>query len=83
MQYKFNLIVVNTTLCDIQQNESLFGGISVVFGDDFTQTLPVISYGVWADQVAACMQWTPWWQNLTILTLTENMQLCININNTA
>ena len=58
MQHKFNLTAVNTTLCDIQQNKSLFSGISVVFGGDFTQTLPVVSHGVWADQVAACMQQT-------------------------
>ena len=35
MQHKFNLIAVNTILCDIQQNESLFGGIPVVFSGDF------------------------------------------------
>ena len=56
MQHKFNLTAVNITLCDIQQNESLFGGIPVVFGGDFTQTLPVVSHDVWADQVVACMQ---------------------------
>ena len=69
------------TFCNIQQNESLFNGIPVVFSGDFAQTLPVISYGVWADQVVVCMQWTPWWQNLTILIFTENMQLCISIDN--
>ena len=56
MQYKFNLTAVNTTFYDIQQNESLFSNISVMFDDDFIQTLPVISHGVQADQVAACMQ---------------------------
>ena len=83
MQYKFNLTAINTILCDIQQNESLFNGIPVVFSGDFAQTLPMISHGVQADQVAACMQQTPWWQNLIILTLTENMWLCTSINNTA
>ena len=83
MQHKFNLTAVNMTLCDIRQNESLFGGIPVVFGGDFAQTLPVVSHGVRADQVAACMQRTPWWQNLTVLTLMENMRLCTGIDNTA
>ena len=59
MQHKFNLITVNTTFCNIQQNENLFSGIPVMFSDDFTQTLPVISHDVWADQVVAYMQWTP------------------------
>ena len=56
MQHKFNLITVNMIFYDIQQNESLFDGILVVFDGDFAQTLPVVSHGVWADQVAACMQ---------------------------
>ena len=73
MQHKFNLTAVNTTLCDIWQNESLFDGIPVVFGGDFTQTLPVVSHGVQADQVVVCMQQTLWWQNLTVLIFTENM----------
>ena len=55
MQYKFNLTAVNTTLYNIQQNESLFSDISVMFNDDFAQTLPVITYNVQADQVAACI----------------------------
>ena len=49
MQHKFNLIAVNMILCDIQQNESLFSGIPVVFNDDFAQTLPVVSHDVQAD----------------------------------
>ena len=56
MQHKFNLTAVNTILCDIQQNESLFSGIPVVFGEDFAQTLSVVSHDVQADQVVACMQ---------------------------
>ena len=56
MQHKFNLTTVNTTFYNIQQNESLFSGISVMFDDDFAQTLPVVSYDVQADQVVTCMQ---------------------------
>ena len=46
MQYKFNLTVINTILYNIQQNENLFNDISVMFSDDFTQTLSVINYNV-------------------------------------
>ena len=56
MQYKFNLMTVNTILCDIQQNEYLFGGIPVVFEKDFAQTLSVITYDNCADSVSAYMQ---------------------------
>lgn len=56
MQHKFNLTAVNTTLYDIQQNESLFSGILMMFNGDFTQTLSVINHNVQADQIAACMQ---------------------------
>ena len=81
MQHKFNLMAVNTTLCDIQQNEHLFSGIPVVFRGDFAQTLPVITHGNYADSVSACMQQTLWWQNLHILTLTENMCLDTGLQN--
>ena len=82
IQHKFNLTAINTILCDIQQNESLFSGIPVVFSGDFAQTLPMINHGVQADQVAVCMQQTLWWQNLIILILTENMRLYTSIVNT-
>ena len=55
MQHKFNLMTINITLCDIQQNKHLFDGIPVVFRGDFAQTLPVITYGNCADSVSACM----------------------------
>ncbi len=51
MQNKENFAAVKTTLQDICGREDLFGGIPVVLGGDFAQTLPIIPRGNRAAQV--------------------------------
>ena len=46
MQHKHAIEAVDRTLKDLLDNNSPFGGIPVLFGGDFRQTLPVIPHGV-------------------------------------
>ena len=45
MQYKYNVIIINITLCDIRESKDLFNNIFLLFRDYFAQTLPIILYG--------------------------------------
>jgi hypothetical protein len=59
-------------ICDIEQP---FGGITVVFGGDYRQTLPVVLHGGRDDVVDACLQRSYIWDKVDVLHLTENMRL--------
>jgi ATP-dependent DNA helicase PIF1 len=52
-----------------------FGGITMVFGGDFHQTLPVIPQGQPGEIIAACLKRSPLWSTMQKLHLTQNMQL--------
>ena len=45
MQHRHAIEALNCTLKDSLNNDAAFGGITVLFGDDFHQTLPVIPRG--------------------------------------
>jgi hypothetical protein len=66
---------VDRTLQDIRQCDKLFGGLTVVFGGDFQQTLPVIVRGSRPQIVSACLQRSTIWTQLKILTLNINKRL--------
>lgn len=61
MQNKENFAIVNTTLQDICGTENLFGSIPIVFGRNFTQTLPIISRGNKRAQVNASICQSFFW----------------------
>ncbi|KAL5704888.1 hypothetical protein ACHQM5_023252 [Ranunculus cassubicifolius] len=46
MQHRYCVEAVDRTLQDIRNNPAPFGGITIVMGGDFRQTLPVITKGV-------------------------------------
>src|SRR6201996_7208468 len=67
---------VDRTFRDILRcNNKPFGGLSVVFGGDFKQILPVIVKGSRAEIVGACLQRSRLWQDIKFLKLTSNMRL--------
>jgi hypothetical protein len=45
MQHKYAIEAVDRTLRDLLDKDVLFGGITVLFGGDFCQTLPVVAHG--------------------------------------
>ena len=75
MQHRHIPEAVNQTLQDIRHSDKLFGGLTVVFGGDFQQTLPVIVRGSRPQIVSACLQRSIIWRQLTVLTLKTNMRL--------
>jgi len=79
MQHRHIHDAVDRSFRDIRNSDTLFGGISVVFGGDFQQILPVIEKGSRPEIVAACIQRSVIWRFLQILHLHQNMRLNVNI----
>ena len=66
---------VDLTMQDIKSNSNPFGGVTVVFGGDFQQILPVICKGRREQIVGAYIQRSRLWHEIEILHLTENKRL--------
>jgi hypothetical protein len=75
MQHRYAPEAVSRTLCDLRNNEAPFGGVTVVFGGDFQQILPVVPKGSRPQIVRACFQSSPLWRNVVHLHLMQNMCL--------
>lgn len=75
MQHRHIVEAVNRTLQDVRNSQKLFGGLSIVFGGDFQQTLPVIVKGSRPQIVGACLQRSAIWKELAMLKLKINMRL--------
>ena len=56
MQHKYAVNAVNRTIQDLLGNNSPFVGITVLFGGDFRQTLPVIPHGLRQQFVTASLR---------------------------
>ena len=57
-------------------NDLLFGGITMLFGGDFRQTLPVVPKGSREQIVGASLSKSDRiWPHVEVLHLTENMRL--------
>ena len=56
MQHKYAIEAVDQTIQDLLSNNNPFGGITVLFGGDFRQTLPVIPHGSRQQVVAASLK---------------------------
>lgn len=66
---------VDRTLQDIRDDTRPFGGITVVFGGDYQQTLPVVVHGAREEIVNATLQSSHLWEHINILCLQKNMRL--------
>ena len=75
MQHCYQPEAVDRTLQDICDSDQPFGGIPVVFGGDFQQTLPVITKGSREQIVSASPTRSALWKKSTVLHLQENMRL--------
>jgi len=60
---------------DIYSTVKSFAGITVVFGGDFQQTLPVVVKGTREDVVQATMQRSLIWNKVEIIHLRQNMRV--------
>jgi hypothetical protein len=75
MQSKLCQEAVDLTLQDIQSSSPPFGGITVVFGGDFQQILPVVVKEGREETVSLCISRSKFWHHVERLKLTRNMWL--------
>lgn len=74
-QHRYAPEALDRTCRDIRNNDRPFGGITVVFGGDFQQTLPVIPRGSRDQIIDATIQRSLLWEHAEILKLHRNMRL--------
>ena len=66
---------LNRTLQDIMDNTKPFGGITMLFCDDFHQTTSVVSRGSRERIVNASIKKSSLWNHIQVLHLKQNMHL--------
>ena len=75
MQHKFAVEALDNTLKDILENDKLFRGITVLFGGDFRQTLPIVPRGSKHQVLKASLRNSRLWRHVRMYFLKKNMQL--------
>ncbi|PIA55030.1 hypothetical protein AQUCO_00800042v1 [Aquilegia coerulea] len=75
MQHRYCVEAVDRSLQDLLGIKKPFGGITVVLGGDFKQTLPIIPKGTREQIVCASLIKSQLWQEVEVLTLVQNMRL--------
>jgi hypothetical protein len=73
---------VDRTLRDIFGNNRLFGGLTGVLGGDPKQILPVVRKGTPEEILDASIFRSYLWENIEVLTLTQNMRLDVGPDET-
>lgn len=74
MQHKFAIDSVDRSLKDLlQKSDAPFGGITVVFGGDFRQTLPVVNKAGREQIVDASFVKADLWSHVNVFYLKQNM----------
>ena len=75
MSNKQNIECVDRSLRDILKVDKPFGGITIVFGGDPRQILPVVPHGDRPRIVQVCVKCSHLWENVHHINLTQNMRL--------
>ena len=75
MQHRHVVEALDRSLQDIIGVERPFGGITILFGGDFRQTLPVIPKGSRESIVGATLCCSRLWQHIQVLKLEKNERL--------
>ena len=83
MQHCHIIEAVDCSFRDLCDSNKPFGGLTVVFGGDFQQILPVIVKGSRAQIVQASMRRSRLWRDITILHLHQNIHLNTHIEEKA
>lgn len=74
-QHRWAFEAVDRTMRDLRNSDRPFGGMTVVFGGDFQQILPVVVRGSREDIVQASLRRSSLWNHITVLHLHCNMRL--------
>lgn len=75
MQHRYAPEALDRTCRDIRGVDKPFGGLTVIFGGDFQQVLPVVPKGTREEVVDATLQRSHLWHQIEILHLHQNMRL--------
>ena len=75
MSHVHQVDCVDHSLHDIMKINKPFGGITVVFGGDPWQILPVVRHGIHCKIIQACIHASSLWGQIHQLNLTINMRL--------
>lgn len=76
MSHRRAFEALDKTLRDLRGAEDkLMGGVTVVLGGDFRQTLPVVPKGTRADEIRACLKSSSLWWHVQKLQLSLNMRV--------
>ncbi|CAN1274853.1 ATP-dependent DNA helicase PIF1 [Linum perenne] len=76
MAHKHCIEALDRTLRDVLNNDDLpFGGLTMVFGGDFRQILPVIPKATRTETVNSSIKRSYLWPHFTVIQLHQNMRL--------
>ncbi|KAH9112474.1 hypothetical protein AeMF1_013201 [Aphanomyces euteiches] len=68
------LEMLDATLRDLRDCDRPMGGVSVILAGDFRQTLPIVTRGTTADEIAACIKQSILWRQVSKYKLSLNMR---------
>jgi PIF1-like helicase/DNA helicase Pif1-like protein len=74
-QHRFVIETLDRTLRDLRDNDQPFGGITLLMGGDFLQTLPAIPKGTRKQILEATITHSYLWNDIEIIHLHQNMRL--------
>ena len=83
MTHRHCFEALDRTFQDLRDCSRPFGGLTMIFGGDFQQILPVVPNGSRADIVDACLRKSYLWNNMHVLKLRTNMRLQDSPENTS
>jgi hypothetical protein len=74
-QHRYAIEALDRTLRDLRDNDNFFGGITLLIGGDFQQTLPVIPKAPREQILDATVTRSYLWSDIQIIHLHQNMRL--------
>lgn len=74
-QHHYAIETLDRTLRDLRDNNEPFGGITILMGGDFQQTLPVIPKGSREEILDATITQSHLWNDIHVIHLHRNMRL--------
>ena len=66
MQNWFTFEAINCTLHNLHDCNEMFGGITMILGGDFLQTLPIFKGNLHSPIIHACLLSSPLWLCVTL-----------------
>ena len=74
-QHRHAVEALDRTLRDLKDTDKPFGGITLLMGGDFQQTLPIVPKGSREEILDATITHSYLWHDITVIHLHQNMRL--------